>query len=207
MVICGAMGNNRGTATWGTFMRVNRFFALLCRFGMLPLLFMVTGCSGTGSAGGEIENVVLRYNALVTQGYRTQNMNPMLEVTTGEQALKLYHHMSALGEGQLRMESKLKDIKFTKVERRSSVDATVETEETWDFTHYRMATNEKYAEEKDFIYRMGYILSKKDGRWVITEVNTIGGTSTNTVIPWPVLDRKGNQVAARQDGDKSAKHP
>lgn len=188
-------------------MRGNRLFALLCRFGMLPLLLMMVGCSGTSSAGGEIENVVLRYNELVTQGYRSQNMNPMQEVTTGEQALKLYHHMSALGEGQLRMESKLKDIKFTKVERRSSMDATVETEETWDFTHYRMATNEKYAEEKDFIYRMGYILSKKNGRWIITEVNTIGGTSTNTVIPWPVLDRKGNKVAARQDGGKPARHP
>jgi len=207
MVICGAKGDKYGTATWGTFMRVDRFLDLLCRFGMVPLLFMMIGCSGTSSAGGEVENAVLRYNDLVTQGYRSQNMNPMLEVTTDEQALKLYHHMSALGEGQLRMESKLKDIKFTKVERRSSVDATVETEETWDFTHYRMATNEKYAEEKDFIYRMGYILSKKNGRWIITEVNTIGGTSTNTVIPWPVLDRKGNVVAARQGGDKPARHP
>lgn len=174
---------------------------------MILLAAAMAGCSNTLMAGGEIENVVLRYNDLVTQGYRNQNMNPMLEVTTDEQALKLYHHMSALGEGQLRMESKLKDIKFTKVERRSSVDATVETEETWDFTHYRMATNEKYAEEKDFIYRMGYILGKKNGRWIITEVNTIGGTSTNTVIPWPVLDRKGNRVAAWQDGDKPARHP
>lgn len=182
--------------------------AWLCRLVLLGILSaMVVGCSNTRMAGGEIENVILRYNELVTQGYRTQNMNPMLEITTEEQALKLYHHMSALGEGQLRMESKLKDITFKKIERRGNDAATVETEEIWDFTHYRMATNEKYAEEKDFIYRMGYILSKKNGRWIITEVNTIGGTSTNTVIPWPVLDRRGNSVPARQDGGKPAGHP
>lgn len=166
---------------------------------------MLFGCANNKNNAGEIENVIRRYNVLLIQGYQKQDMNPMQEVATEEHARKLYHHMSALGEGQLRMESRLKGIIFKEVDQRSSTDATVETEETWDFTHYRMATNEKYAEEKDFIYRMGYILHKKDGRWIITEVNTIGGTSTNTVIPWPVLDRKGKAVK-QQSGGNPAGH-
>lgn len=42
---------------------------------------------------------------------------------------------------------------------------------------------------------------------MITQVNTISGTSTNTVIPFPQLDRKGNNVNLPQDGGKPANHP
>lgn len=181
---------------------------LLCRIIILPLLCIVSaGCTHNSNDAGEIENIIRRYNHLVIQGYRNQDMNPLQEVTTEEHARRLYHHMAALGEGKLRMESKLKEIKFKNIDNRSNVEATVETEETWDFTHFRMTNNEKYAEEQDFIYRMGYILNKKDGRWMITHVNTISGTSTNTVIPFPQLDRKGNKVNPSQDGGKPANHP
>jgi len=189
-------------------MKNHCLFALLCQtFILLLLSITIAGCTNIKSDTGDIENLIRRYNHLVIQGYRNQDMNPLQEVTTEEHARKLYHHMSALGEGKLRMESKLKDLKFKNIDQRSSSEATVETEETWDFAHHRMATNEKYAEEKDFIYRMGYILNKKDGRWIITKVNTISGTSTNTVIPWPQLDRKGNKVNPAQDGGKPANHP
>ena len=189
-------------------MKTNQLLTLLCHIIILPLLsVMLIGCTNKSSNAGEIENTIRRYNVLLIQGYQKQDMNPMQEVTTEEHARKLYHHMSALGEGKLRMESKLKGIKFKVVDQNSSTEATVETEETWDFTHYRMATNEKYAEEKDFIYRMGYILNKKDGRWIITNVNTISGDSTNSVIPFPQLDRKGYKVNMPQDGGKLAGHP
>lgn len=179
----------------------------LVRPGMVLLAVVLAVCSAcTMGDTGEIEAAIRRYNDLLVQGYRTQNMNLLMEVTTHEHALKLYHHMAALGEGQLRMESKLKRIRFLNVERRGSSETMVETEETWDFTHYRMATNEKYAEEKDFIYRMGYVLNKENGRWLITGVNTISGTSTNNVVPWPVLDRKG-RVVNQAPGGAQGRHP
>jgi hypothetical protein len=175
---------------------------------MVLLAAVLALCSACNMGnGGEIERIIRRYNELLIQGYRTQNMNPLLEVTTHEHALKLYHHMAALGEGQLQMESRLKGIRFLNVERRGSAEAMVETEETWDFTHYRMATREKYAEEKDFIYRMGYVLNRVGGRWVITRVTTVGGTSTNNVIPWPVLDRAGRTVAPSGKAGAPAEHP
>lgn len=190
-------------------MKVRWLIKLLRQIILLSILSTLSfGCSSNkNSANGELENIIRRYNQLVIQGYQKQDMNPMQEVTTEEHARKLYHHMSALAEGKLRMESKLKDIKFKNIDQRSSTEATVETEEIWDFTHYRMDTSEKYAEEKDFIYRMGYILNKKDGRWIITNVNTVSGTSTNTVIPFPVLDRKGNKIKPPADGGKPDNHP
>lgn len=188
-------------------MKIKKLFNVLCQIVLLPFLSVIlVGCTNNKDTK-EIENLIRRYNHLVIQGYQRQDMNPMQEVTTEEHARKLYHHMSALGEGKLRMESKLKEIKFKSIDQRSNTEAAVETEETWDFTHYRMNTNEKYAEEKNFIYRMGYILNRKDGRWMITNVNTISGTSTNTVIPFPQLDRKGNKVNPSQDAGKPVNHP
>ena len=182
--------------------------SLLRHIIILPFMFvMMLGCTDNKSDVGAIQNIIRRYNNLVIEGYRNQDMNPLQEVTTEEHARKLYHHMSALGEGKLRMESKLKKIIFKKTDQRSTTEVTVETEETWDFAHYRMGNNEKYAEEQDFIYRMGYILQKKEGRWIITQVNTISGTSTNTVIPWPQLDRKGNKINLPQDSGKPVTHP
>lgn len=176
-------------------MKTRYLRAVLCHIIFLQLLaVMMTGCSSKKLDAVEIEYLVRRYNDLVIQGYRNQNMNPMQEVTTREHALKLYHHMSALGEGRLRMESRLKDIRFKKIEHRDASEAIAETEEIWDFAHYRMDGGEKYAEEKDFIYRVEYVLQKKEGRWVITQVTTISGTSTNPVIPWPAPDRKGNKA-------------
>ena len=176
-------------------MKMKCLFALFCQIISLQLvLLMIGGCTGTKSERHEIERIIRRYNDLVAEGYRNQDMNPLQEVTTREQAVKLYHHMSALGEGRLRMESTIRDIRFKKLEQLDRTQATVETEEVWDFTHYRMDSGEKYAEEKDFLYRMGYVLNKQGASWIITNVNTLGGTSTNSVIPWPELDRHGNTI-------------
>lgn len=174
-------------------------FTLLYRIVTASLLLvLILGCADDMGDAGAMKDVIRSYNALLSQGYSNQNMTPLLRVTTDVQALKLYHHMSALGEGGLRMESVLKDIKFERIDRRGNSEATVETEETWDFTHRRMATNEKYAEEKDFVYRMEYLLSKRGGGWIITRVDTVSGTSTNNLIPWPVPDRKGDRAKLPQ---------
>jgi len=120
-------------------MKMKCLFALFCQIISLQLvLLMIGGCTGTKSERHEIERIIRHYNDLVAEGYRNQDMNPLQEVTTREQAVKLYHHMSALGEGRLRMESTIRDIRFKKLEQLDRTQATVETEEVWDFTHYRM---------------------------------------------------------------------
>lgn len=168
----------------------------------IALVFLsISGCTNPGkdSSGGsveeakrQVESVIVRYTQLLSEGYRSLNMNRMAEVTTKEQALKLYHHMSAIGEGKLKMDSSMKDIKFKKIDFPGPDDALVETEERWDFTHYQIDSGKKYAEEKDFIYLMGYTVHRAEGRWTITRVTVINGTSTNTVIPWPEIERVGS---------------
>lgn len=162
-------------------------------FVLMPALWAFSGCSAEQGDAGAVKATVMRYNQLIAEGYRQQNMNPLQEVTTKDQALKLYFHMSALGEGKLRMDSSLKNIQFTRILFPKPGEATVETRETWDFTQYDMKTGTKYYEEKDFIYDMGYTLKREGARWLITNVNTIAGTSANTTVPRPKIDRMGKR--------------
>jgi hypothetical protein len=149
-------------------------------------------CGARGRDAEAVQAVVVRYNELLRDGYQRQNMSWMREVATEEQARKLYHHMAALGEGNLRLVSTLEDLRFVRVDVRPGGEASVETREVWDFTHYRIATGEKFAEERDFVYRMSYALRREQGRWIVTEVNVLSGEPGRTTIPWPTVDRSGN---------------
>lgn len=155
-------------------------------------ILLLAGC---GSRGRDVEGVkgtIARYNDLLRDGYQRQNMTWMREVASEEQALKLYHHMSALGEGGLRLSATLEELQFVRVDFPAPGEAAVETREVWDSTHYKIATGEKFAEEKGFVYRMGYALRRHEGRWIVARADVISGETTNTTIPWPELDRAGN---------------
>jgi hypothetical protein len=101
--------------------------------------------------------------------------------------------MAALGEAKLRMDSSMKGISFVKIEKPKPAEATVQTKETWDFTHINIATGKKFAEERGFVYEMRYNMKQEGNRWLITNVDTLSGASTNAVIPWPKEDRSSLQ--------------
>lgn len=140
----------------------------------------------------QVKGTILRYNHLLIDGYKKMNMNPLQEVASPEQAEKLYFHMSALGEGRLRLDSSLKDVSFVTIDMSRPNEAIVSTKEIWDFALVNIDTEDKISEEKDFIYEMRYTLKILQGLWIITNVSTLGGTSTNTVVPWPEIDRQRN---------------
>ncbi|WP_298440164.1 hypothetical protein [Geobacter sp.] len=186
---------------------MKRIYYLGCLLICCSFLLAFSGCSTAESKEAElIKGTIRRYNQLLIEGYKRMNMNPLQEVTTPEQAEKLYFHMAALGEGRLRLDSTLKEISFTSVDMSKPGEATAVTRETWDFTHVNLNTGGKFSEEKDFIYEMRYTLKSRDGRWLITSVSTLGGRSTNTVIPWPEIDRRGNVKGAGPAG-KGAEMP
>lgn len=130
-----------------------------------------------------IKTAINRYNQLLADGYRTMNMNQLQQVATVDQATKLYHHMAALGEARLRMDSSLKGISFIKIEQQKPGVASVQTRETWDFSHISTATGKKESEELSFIYEMRYSLKQENGRWIITNVDTLSGKSSNKLSP------------------------
>jgi len=170
-------------ALWGLF--------LVVALSALP------GCRATSPEEARVQGTVKRYNELLIQGYRTLNMNLMQEAATIPQAEKLYYHMSALGEGRLRMDSTLKRLTFKKISFRGADEALVETEEIWDFTQTTIDTGKTFYEEKDFRYSMGYLLKKDGSRWLVAEANTLAGKAGTTTVPWPV----------QEDSTKPAGHP
>ena len=171
----------------------------------IPLLLglvLITGCANEGGDAKAVKGTIGRYNELLSSGYRTFNMNPLQEVTTPEVATKAYHHMAALGEGKLRMESTVKKVKFLSIRFTGKEEAAVETSEIWDFTHVDITTGKTYSQERDFIYDMAYTLKKSGDRWIIERVNTIKGESTNSVVPWPETNRQGPPKPAAGEGHR-----
>ena len=151
---------------------------------LLVLFWVVAACSPVSEENTQLKSVINRYNQLLVQGYTTLNMNPLQEVATKELAEKAYYHMAALGEGGMRMESKLKKIDFKEVKFLKPGEVYVITRETWDFSHNDVKTGEKKYEQKDFDYETKYELKKEDTRWMIQKINAVeGNPSKKTEAP------------------------
>jgi hypothetical protein len=169
-------------------------------YQLIALLVIIgASCSMPSDEIEQVKWTVLRYNELLSEGYRKLNMNPMQEVATEDQARKLYYHMSAIGEGKLRMESTLKRLEFRNMEFAENGDAMIETREIWDFAHKFINTEKIYAEEKNFMYEMVYHLKKQKRRWIVTNVLVVSGASTASAFPWPhSKQKKGRPPVAEQ---------
>ena len=135
--------------------------------------------------------IVERYNALLSQGYRTLNMNPMQEVATKDQAEKLYIHMAAIGEGKVRMNSQLKKIDFLQIAFPREDTSIVRTHEIWDFSYNDIKTGRKNEEVKDFPYDVTYTLDNKGGRWLISDVVASSEQDARANMKHPPHEEKG----------------
>jgi len=92
------------------------------------------------------------------------NMNELVQVATIEHATKVYNHMAAIGEANIKMNSQLKKIDFIDLKFPKKNKAVVSTREVWDFVHTDINTNKKILEEKDFVYELKYVLIKDSDR-------------------------------------------
>lgn len=149
----------------------------------LFMLFALVGTSVCGyGADSErdslaAQHTVLRYDQLLAQGYATMNMTNLQEVATKEQAVKVYNHMAALGEGKIRMESQLEDIDFLDIRLPEKDLARVKTREKWNYTHINMANDGKTMPSRKvvqgLIYNLAYELVRQDGRWLVSSVSVL----------------------------------
>lgn len=143
-------------------------------------LIALAGCAPAPapSAENEVKAVVVRYDKLLAEGYRTLDMSRLKEVSEQLQAEDEYVHMSALAEGGVRLLPVLKEREFLKV----SIEATsakVETRERWDYTHEDRASREILLVQKDLIYEMAWDLTRySNGRWYVSDVRAMSATAT-----------------------------
>jgi hypothetical protein len=157
---------------------------------VLMLVFTLVGCTDTTSnkavtpsqrqspaAPSLFEgshNLIVRYNQLLSEGYKTTNMTKLQEVATPALAEKAYFHMAAIGEGKSRMVSELKKISFVETDCAKPAKCRVVTKEWWDFGYADILTGKRSNEVKDYIYDVQYLLENRQGRWIITEITATG---------------------------------
>lgn len=134
-----------------------------------------------GTPEDQVKNTVVRYNELVSYGYRNLDMTPLQEVATQDQAEKAYIHMAAIGEGTARMISTLKRIDFDPFSAAGG-KVRVNTREVWDFLYVDIKTGVKKGEEKDFVYLVSYALEPaKGGGWTITDITATSNEKSRPV--------------------------
>jgi hypothetical protein len=122
----------------------------------------------------EIKDTILRYNHLLAEGYSKMNMTPLKEVATEEHALKVYHHMAALGEAKIRMESQLVKIEFSDIQFPKKDFAKIRTQETWNYAHLNIASKmPAQTVVQGLVYKLSYELVKKDGKWFVSSVSIL----------------------------------
>jgi len=119
-----------------------------------------------------LKHVIIQYNKLLADGYRKMNMNDLLTVATKERAMKVYYHMSALGEARIKMDSNMEKIEFKEIKFISPAKAEVRTEEHWDYKHINIDTKETVL-SRSVNYEMKYTLTRYEDRWLVSDAEII----------------------------------
>jgi hypothetical protein len=140
-------------------------------------------------ASEESHKLIVRYNQLLSEGYKTTNMTKLQEVATPELAEKAYYHMAAIGEGKSRMVSELKKIDFVETDCAKPAACRVVTKERWDFAYSDILTGQRSNEVKDYIYDVQYVLENRQGRWIIMEI-TAAGEERKELPSWGKMFKK-----------------
>jgi hypothetical protein len=172
---------------------------------VLLLITVLTGCKDTtpnkavesappqssvaSTSAEESHKMIVRYNQLLSEGYKTTNMTKLQEVASKELAEKAYYHMAAIGEGKSRMVSELKKIDFKETDCANPAKCRVVTKEWWDFAYADIQTGKRSNEVKDYVYDVQYLLEKREGRWLITEI-TASGEERKELPAWRDMFRK-----------------
>ena len=141
------------------------------------LLAAVSGCSGQPddiSADTEaVKSTILEYNEALIRAFAKMDMNELGAVATEDQAYTEFYLMAALGEGRVRMVSKLVDVEFGEITFPEEGRATAITTETWDYVHESLDTSETVRSEQGLVYHLRYELVLQDGGWLVDRVTSL----------------------------------
>ncbi len=134
---------------------------------IVALLSLLGGCGGHNSA--PVRETVMQYNALLADGYRNLNMNPLAAIATRQQATRVYHHMAALGEARTKMDAHLLDISFKGIEFTGADRAEARTVEHWSYTYINIDSGKKTADNTAG-YTLLYSLVREKETWLVAGI-------------------------------------
>lgn len=140
---------------------------------IIALVLLSLGGCAEAQNKKQIEEAVRQYTTLLADGYRHLNMNPLAQAATEERATKAFYHMAALGEARIKMDARLRAIKFLEIKTGETLDgekqAQVRTEEKWDYTYVNIDTA-KPVFDNSVDYELTYTLIKKPDKWLVADI-------------------------------------
>jgi hypothetical protein len=119
-----------------------------------------------GPKDAEAEEVVRRYNALVTEAYRTGDFRVAQPVLGPDELRKVAAHVGVKLDQGITLDARLTEFKVEKVERKGD-EVMVLTDERWHYLDRKIGTGEQVGQDSRDHYRMRYVLRQVDGKWVV----------------------------------------
>lgn len=171
---------NRAGGTRPSLLRTRR---ALCAAVAAAIALLTLGCSSPSpvdriSDENSVRMTVVRYDRLLTEGYRSMDMSRLRQVATELQAEDEYVHMSALGEGGVRLLPVLNDFEFLEVSVEGAT-ARVQTREAWDYRHEDRVSREVTLVQEDLVYTLAWTLERDpSGRWFVSDLRAVDATES-----------------------------
>lgn len=119
-----------------------------------------------GPKDAEAEEIVRRYNALVTEAYRTGDFRVAQPVIGPDELRKVAAHVGVKLDQGITLDSRLVEFQLDGVDRKGD-EVIVRTEERWHYLDRKIGTGEQVGQDSRDHYRMRYFLRKVDGKWVV----------------------------------------
>lgn len=126
---------------------------------------IVAGCQ-KGPKDAEAEELVRRYNALVTEAYRTGDFRVAQPVLGPDELRKVAAHVGVKLDQGITLDARLTEFKVEAVERKGE-EVCVLTDERWHYLDRKIGSGEQVGQESRDHYRMRYVLKQVDGKWVV----------------------------------------
>jgi len=148
--------------------RMGIVLALLAAVG---LVFCACS-SGSQEQKEEVIEAVKRYNGFLRRTYMEADSGLMASVTTEKQLAKIIPTVIALRAANSFMMAEQTSFEVRKVSVKGE-SATLESEEGWHYWWQDKDTLEITKPEENIVYKIRYVLVRKDGEWMVDALEDI----------------------------------
>lgn len=156
-----------------------------------PILLIAAAAlaSCRGGEKAEAEQAVRNYLARLADAYRTSDASLVDPLVSEAQSLKLVGLIGVKRDAGVVLDARLLDLRFTRVASRGGT-WTVETHERWYYRDRKIGSGEQVGPDSTDTYAMRYRFSRKDGRWILEDLEFVGQPVVGrTAAPVPVDPR------------------
>ena len=144
-------------------------------FMILLMMAFGSGCTSDSPDIKAAKETIRQYDQLIAEGYAGLDMTPLKRVAADEEYTRVFHHMIAMKEAKLRLESKLKKISYIEVMVKDKTTIVVKVREVWDFRQISLQTGKPESEAKDVLHILSYEVVKQGTRWLVKRVTPLEG--------------------------------